>query len=42
MNSLRQTVFLLTQNDVVVAKVRAKNTIGWGAFSQPNIIGALI
>jgi len=25
---------------VVIAKVRAENSIGWGVFSQPNIEGA--
>jgi hypothetical protein len=42
MLSLRQSKFLLAQNDVVIAKVRAQNSINWGAFSQPNIDGAHI
>lgn len=42
MLSLRESVFLLAQNDVVIVKVKAENFIGWSAYSQPNIDGARI
>ena len=33
MSNLRVGGFLLTQGDIVRAKVRARNAIGWGDFS---------
>jgi len=33
----------LKQGDLVVAKIKARNSIGWAEnFSTPNTIGALI
>jgi hypothetical protein len=40
--SLRSGNFTLTQGAVVKVKVRAQNGLGWGDFSQVNLVGATI
>ncbi len=42
MINLRVGTFMLAQGDIVKAKVHARNAIGWGDFSQFNIVGAVI
>jgi len=42
MAELRGSPYLLVQDDLVVAQVRAKNAIGWSAYSTVNVAGALI
>jgi hypothetical protein len=42
MSSLRQSPFFLVQNDIVQVTVRAQNSIGWGAFSQFNLLGQVV
>jgi hypothetical protein len=37
--SLRQAEFNLVQDSIIKVKVRAQNSIGWGAYSQANLIG---
>lgn len=40
---LRQPPYSLSYKDLVVARVRARNAIGWAhSFSDPNTIGAHI
>jgi len=33
---------LLTQEELIIVRVRARNENGWEAFSQQNVIGAVI
>lgn len=42
LTSLRAAPYSLVYADLVVAKVRASNAIGWGPYSQPNSVGALV
>lgn len=39
---LRATPYLLTLNNLVVAKARARNVWGYGAYSESNTAGAYI
>jgi hypothetical protein len=40
---LRQPPYSLEYNEMVVAKVKARNSIGWAAsYSTPNTVGALV
>ena len=39
MLQVTQSPLFLIQGDLIVAIVRAKNSIGWGAFSAPNFDG---
>jgi len=39
MLSLTAEPLNLVQGSLISAKLRAKNQIGWGFFSEPNIIG---
>jgi hypothetical protein len=34
--------YQLVQDDLVQAKVRARNIVGWSEFSEPNSIGQVI
>ena len=36
---LRQIPYSLVQGSLISAKVRAKNAIGWGSYSQANLLG---
>lgn len=42
MSVLRVAPYNLQYNELVVAKVRAKNTVGWSAQSSPNVAGAAV
>jgi len=39
MLSVTQAPLFLTQGDLIVARVRALNAVGWGNFSQANTVG---
>lgn len=40
--SLVASPFLLVQGDQIIAKVRASNSVGWGAYSSYSYNGALV
>ena len=40
--TLRAAPYSLSYGNLVQARVRAKNFIGFGAFSQENIVGAAV
>lgn len=42
LTTLRSTTYNLGYNDLVVAKARAYNSKGFGHYSEPNILGALV
>jgi hypothetical protein len=42
MSTLRSTPFDLDFQDLVVVIVRAMNSLGWGSYSAPNAVGAMI
>ena len=42
LSTLRAAPYNLIYNDMVVAKARAKNSKGFGHFSEPNIFGARV
>jgi hypothetical protein len=42
MNSLRLAPFNLDYPDLVIAKVRSRNLIGWSELSDANIIGGKV
>lgn len=39
MLEVTESPLLLVQGDLIVAKVRAGNDIGWGEYSTPNTVG---
>ena len=41
-STLREAPYSLVYNDLVVAKGRAYNSIGFGHYSEPNIFGARV
>lgn len=42
MTTLRAAPYALVLNSAVTAKVRAYNSLGWGAYSQPTVAGGTI
>lgn len=42
LTTLRAPVFNLGYGELVAARARARNSLGYGQYSQPNVIGALI
>jgi hypothetical protein len=42
MTTLRADPYFLSYGGLLVAKVRAKNSVGWGPYSDPNGVGAYV
>ncbi len=42
MNSLRLAPYNLDYPDIVIAKVRSRNLIGWSELSDANVIGGKV
>jgi hypothetical protein len=42
LTTLRGAVFSLVYGDLVVARARARNSLGYGQYSQPNVLGATV
>jgi len=42
MSTLLISPYSLSQNTLILAKVRARNSLGWGSYSAPNSSGARV
>jgi hypothetical protein len=42
MHFFTESPYLLVQDDLIVAKVRALNVVGWSEYSELNIIGQVV
>jgi hypothetical protein len=42
MHFFTESPYLLVQDDLIVAKVRALNVVGWSEYSKLNTIGQVV